>query len=585
MKELLYMYIETTNNRAHLSNQQIQFTNKYFVNVEKDEFNYISEIDIRRKDNLYEGFWGEKILNISALVGVNGIGKTTILDILGSTRTLRKRYVYDWEFFLLYKVDDLYVIEGNGLDVVSEVIEGLQNIPSPPSQEFSFICEYDEKKKKLIFMHFCREGDIVEESIKIFYFRDKPIDKQKFLKYEDDDGTDWNVCFERKDMKSDAANLYNTCFYFKKDKSMNECINLQNLTFAIGADTDIQVRNLQSFTIKMRKQIYILKILFAIVSRCENGELVINQLIGTDRKTHFFEFNPEKYEEYRASMISAINNSSRKSEVDVLNLEEIVYAISDKYFCATQSRPLLIYGDPVFSVKDGYEFNVYRLLLQYQEYLRFTYKGISAGEKKILDVFSGIFTNISFREADVDKTYIVLLDEPDKGLHPEMSRRLITWLVKAFSNEMFKNHYQFIISTHSPFLISDIPIPNIHCLKKENAADSWNTHIIGSKYGLLNSIPDILKDTFFMDSPFGEYGNLFFKSLVKEIEVLNSISNRKYVEQLEKKIQMVNDKVLRRYLDRTLEEKIIEFGGKNDQIYYYEQKLKELRGENNDKDT
>lgn len=117
----------------------------------------------------------------------------------------------------------------------------------------------------------------------------------------------------------------------------------------------------------------------------------------------------------------------------------------------------------IFTIRDDYSEDIYNLLLSYSDYISFSYCGISAGEKKILDVFSGVFSHVNIfdkNNRNDEKTNIILLDEPDKGLHPEMSRRFISWLVKVFNNEKgIGCKYQFIISTHSPFMISDIPSP------------------------------------------------------------------------------------------------------------------------------
>lgn len=52
----------------------------------------------------------------------------------------------------------------------------------------------------------------------------------------------------------------------------------------------------------------------------------------------------------------------------------------------------------------------------------------------------------------------VLIDEPENHLHPSMQRSLLPSLAKAFPN------YRFIVSTHSPFIVSSDPLANVFAL-------------------------------------------------------------------------------------------------------------------------
>lgn len=72
----------------------------------------------------------------------------------------------------------------------------------------------------------------------------------------------------------------------------------------------------------------------------------------------------------------------------------------------------------IFTIRDDYSEDIYNLLLSYSDYISFSYCGISAGEKKILDVFSGVFSHVNIfdkNNRNDEKTNIILLDGQIKG--------------------------------------------------------------------------------------------------------------------------------------------------------------------------
>ena len=582
MKELIYMWIESVSNRANIYKQGIQFSNNYIVELRKKEYYNIESVDKYKNDNIYRNLYGESIINISAIVGINGVGKTTIMDILGSPRDTKKRYLLEWRYFLIYRCDEKYVIEGNGLDIVEDFI---LNIPEYSSDEFSFICKYDEKTKKFICINFCNESGEIEKSIKYFYFQDKPADKQGYLKSEHEYDTDYNVCFERVDMKPNAANVYKTCFFIRDNLEFNSHINMQRLTFEIDAKTDIRINAATDLDKEAIREVFIIKMLLAIIYRMDTGKTAVERL-PIDTKNNIFSYNSNDYKQYMRILEKCIDDYNGwgwdKEKIVTSSLVDLLERIPINFF-DKKDRQILITSSMIFTIRDDYSEDIYNLLLSYSDYISFSYCGISAGEKKILDVFSGVFSHVNIfdkNNRNDEKTNIILLDEPDKGLHPEMSRRFISWLVKVFNNEKgIGCKYQFIISTHSPFMISDIPSPYVHCLKHEMKGKIWISQISDSPFGLLNSIPDLMKDTFFMDSPFGEFANLYFGKLVNEITEINTVSDSEIMEKIKQKIRVVNDPVLNKYLNKLLEKKVKELGNVEEQIVYYEDRIKELRGQ------
>lgn len=80
----------------------------------------------------------------------------------------------------------------------------------------------------------------------------------------------------------------------------------------------------------------------------------------------------------------------------------------------------------------------------------------SGGIMSIIDLAWQIF----LYSHDKDE-FVVTIDEPENHLHPSMQRSLLNDFVKAFPKA------QFIVVTHSPFIVSSIRESNVYALKHE----------------------------------------------------------------------------------------------------------------------
>ncbi|TXI03265.1 AAA family ATPase [Pseudomonas sp. B22(2017)] len=67
--------------------------------------------------------------------------------------------------------------------------------------------------------------------------------------------------------------------------------------------------------------------------------------------------------------------------------------------------------------------------------------------------------------------FTVLLDEPENHLHPSMQRSLLLSLTKAFPAA------QFIVATHSPFMVSSVRESRVHALKYVSDSNSFIQNI------------------------------------------------------------------------------------------------------------
>lgn len=81
----------------------------------------------------------------------------------------------------------------------------------------------------------------------------------------------------------------------------------------------------------------------------------------------------------------------------------------------------------------------------------------SGGISSLIDLAFRIHLFSLFNEK-----FVVTIDEPENHLHPSLQRNLLSRLVDAFPNA------QFIVASHSPFMVTSVKDSNVYVLRYEN---------------------------------------------------------------------------------------------------------------------
>ena len=85
----------------------------------------------------------------------------------------------------------------------------------------------------------------------------------------------------------------------------------------------------------------------------------------------------------------------------------------------------------------------------------FSLDAASGGVGAIVGIAWQIFM---YGQSNKDKAFVVTFDEPESHLHPSMQRELLPNLLEAFPRT------QFIIATHSPFIVTSSPESQVYAL-------------------------------------------------------------------------------------------------------------------------
>ena len=211
------------------------------------------------------------------------------------------------------------------------------------------------------------------------------------------------------------------------------------------------------------------------------------------------------------------------------------------------------------------------------------YDDLSSGEKSALRI--RFFIEDIIKKHSNKKEFLILLDEPSNDMHPDWQKKFLNYLINTFQNR--KQKFHFIITTHSPFLLSDIPKQNIIFLDRYKEDDievknkkrrEGNCKVVdGLSQTFGANIHTLLSNSFFMDKGLmGEFAKNKINNVIKFLK--DDESDIKDKDEAKKVIEMIGEPFLKHKLEQIYFEK---YPKSNDElIKEYEDKIKELKNAN-----
>ncbi|WP_261304010.1 AAA family ATPase [Paenibacillus andongensis] len=198
------------------------------------------------------------------------------------------------------------------------------------------------------------------------------------------------------------------------------------------------------------------------------------------------------------------------------------------------------------------------------EYLTFDWRELSSGQKAYLTIFSRFYNIINRRGNILGGNVLILLDEAEVYLHPQWQKELLRNIIDFFSiafrkrNSNKQKRLQIIMTSNSPFIVSDLPNTNIIFLKDNNGETVVSYGLDELPQTFASNINGLLAHTFFLKD--GVIGS-FAKDKINEIIhlLINGTDAEIKIKKnfIDKSIRIIGEPLIKNKLFQMLEERMV----------------------------
>ena len=271
------------------------------------------------------------------------------------------------------------------------------------------------------------------------------------------------------------------------------------------------------------------------------------------------------------SPLPSINNPIVKLKEFISKLDQKFDTFKEFRSSSSNNYTFLINEEICKSLKD-----IFDIWLNNEFIFSFSWKNLSAGQAALLTLFSRIKSVSDFPH--FEDTIWLLIDEGDLYLHPEWQRTFFADLHK-YLPLFFNNHkLQLIISSHSPFIVSDLPKENIILLDRiDGLCKVVEKDMFSNTFGA--NIHSLLTDSFFLTGGLiGEFAkekiNDLFTYLIDESETDNNFN----YDTAKKLIDLIGEPIVKLQLIQLFDKKF----DKKSEIEWIEEQMVQLEKRKNE---
>ena len=523
-------------------NQIFNFSDEYKVSFDFET----NELKIDKNPDYIENFYGESIYNISPIVGINGTGKTTILNIISSHSPYKYEQDPDNQYLSLFELGKQ---EDRVRFNISSTNLSVKNLPAVGTfyrkQDGSFNCnpEYYEGDKNILYVNLQSKGG----------------------------GT---IGYRTALNPKGLAMFINSYFWLSDREIISSVLScsLEIEPYGLKDYSDSIPRGINAIGFLIYKTIhnifyeedeFIKKLLSeSLLSKCEkylkeyvsdyedSGRYLLSDIVKELDKNEVKDETMKIRKEYVESIITIVkifkeirengslidNNSSSILLKYSNNNRRLFEDLNDRLLQYTKLKGLM--RDLCYDLNKS--FNNYNLLKETPDY------HMSTGEGNLIEIFSQLYTYLYMHE-ESSGDIILLVDELESGMHLEWSRRLIKILINNLSEildiEGKGRKIQLSFTTHSPYMLSDIKPGNVIMIEKNQETGYSEGKVLQNTFA--KNIQEIMKENL-IDNIYGDFALAKINSMIERLNGEEEQEGNE--EELLKEIHLISEPILRNKL-------------------------------------
>ena len=523
-------------------NQIFNFSDEYKVSFDFET----NELKIDKNPDYIENFYGESIYNISPIVGINGTGKTTILNIISSHSPYKYEQDPDNQYLSLFELGKQ---EDRVRFNISSTNLSVKNLPAVGTfyrkQDGSFNCnpEYYEGDKNILYVNLQSKGG----------------------------GT---IGYRTALNPKGLAMFINSYFWLSDREIISSVLScsLEIEPYGLKDYSDSIPRGINAIGFLIYKTIhnifyeedeFIKKLLSeSLLSKCEkylkeyvsdyedSGRYLLSDIVKELDKNEVKDETMKIRKEYVESIITIVkifkeirengslidNNSSSILLKYSNNNRRLFEDLNDRLLQYTKLKGLM--RDLCYDLNKS--FNNYNLLKETPDY------HMSTGEGDLIEIFSQLYTYLYMHE-ESSGDIILLVDELESGMHLEWSRRLIKILINNLSEildiEGKGRKIQLSFTTHSPYMLSDIKPGNVIMIEKNQETGYSEGKVLQNTFA--KNIQEIMKENL-IDNIYGDFALAKINSMIERLNGEEEQEGNE--EELLKEIHLISEPILRNKL-------------------------------------